>query len=188
MFVGHFPESYESSYERRAFRSGEDATPLGATTRRQWLVMLGVTGLGTASGFFVGRAGGAVADVPTPPVGPGVEGTPDRGSLEWALWMAEQPDDVLLPAAGDLERVCMRFRQEQRLVPGFVRVIEIVLRSELPEADVAGACAVRSLARLARFDLVQQWRERILGRADLVETRETLERIESRLSRQRRGR
>jgi len=78
---------------------------------------------------------------------------PRRGSLAWALAMAEASDTELVLASGDLEMVSAQHRREVRLVPVFERLFDITLGQDLEHADVAGACAVRSLARLGQPQL-----------------------------------
>lgn len=175
MHSGRFPERYSPAYDKNG--PSEYPPPAAQMSRRQWFVaVLGGTTMASVTGYVVVQtlSGEVGAGSERIPVGP-----PQRGSLDWALWMAERPDDELLPAAGDMERVCMRFREEQRLVPGFVRVLEIALKSDAPEADTAGACAIRSLRRLGRFDLVGTRRDRILEREAFTEMNDTLTQLEN---------
>lgn len=94
----------------------------------------------------------------------------ERGTVAWALAMLSRPEEELLSAAGDLERVSMRHR-DARLVPCFQRLLDVATASAEDHADEAGACAVRSLARLERVDLLRAASERLVERTDRPLTR-----------------
>ena len=96
---------------------------------------------------------------------------------QWAVALQYATDVELIAAAGDLEMVSSRFRSDRRLVPCFVRLLDIVLGGSHSDGDAAGACAVRSLHRLGRADLVQAQRSAVARRPDLAATQRAVERI-----------
>jgi len=86
-----------------------------------------------------------------------------RGTLAWALEMRDRPDSDLLSAAGDLERVSMNHRNAAALIEVFERLLDLALVSNDEHADVAGSCAIRSLARLGRPDIARRQGAEITG-------------------------
>lgn len=96
---------------------------------------------------------------------------------EWAVALQYATVDELISAAGDLEMVSSRFRSDHRLVPCFVRLLDVVLGGRHPDGDVAGACAVRSLHRLGRADLVRAQRSALVLRPDLTATQRAVENV-----------
>jgi hypothetical protein len=96
--------------------------------------------------------------------------------VEWALWIQRAPDDQLLAAAGELERVRMRTRGDPRLVPAFVRLFEVALASGDATADQAGGIAVRCLHRLGATHLLRSSGPRVRERTDRPLMSEELDR------------
>lgn len=151
-------------YRRDPSRPQHALLARSAWTRRTFLV-LGL-GLTTGAGYLLGRRAAnrpGEASASEPPAA--------RGSLLWALAMQGAPAADLLAAAGDLERVSLRHRSAVELVPVFVRILELVLTSTRPEADAAGACAVRSLVRLGRLDRANAFESELARHAELAQTR-----------------
>jgi hypothetical protein len=166
MHQGRFPRSHTNEFEPRSVPRAALVEP--TLDRRRWLLLIGAS-LAAGTGSWMARPvlGSSAAPAPIADAADGADAS--YGTLEWALALERQPDHVLLQAAGDLERVSMRF-PDARLVPRFVRLLEVVLTSAAPEADVAGACAVRSLDRLGRLDLALRARARIAVHPALPET------------------
>lgn len=106
---------------------------------------------------------------------------PAHGSLDWAWTMLDAPDEELLQAAGDLERVSARHRGEDGLIPIFERLLDVALRTPGAASDLAGACAARSLLRHGQALLVDERSFDIEARPELTETSRTLDRVRRRL-------
>ncbi len=168
MHKGHFPARYVPGGAQSA-PSGPlgprllDDLP-GATdtqSRRAWLLGLGAflcTSAVAAITVFQNRGVGIAqtnANANTSP--------PRRGTLAWALAMGAASDTELVLASGDLEMISAQHRREVRLVPVFERLLDITLGQNLEHADVAGACAVRSLARLGQPQLALRRQEALTG-------------------------
>lgn len=166
MHKGHFPPRYVPGGAHSVPRS-----PLGPRlldelpakdelrSRRAWLVGMGALLCSSAVAAFTifrnQRASVPVIPAPPPP--------PQRGTLAWALAMNAASDSELVSASGDLEMVSAEHRREIGLVPVFERLLDITLRQDLEHADVAGACAVRSLARLGHPNLALRRQGAITG-------------------------
>ena len=183
MHQGSFPPTSVAS--TRDYRRGRwqptdlEPTASPGLDRRQWLFSAAgvVLGAGAALGW-TGLRGGAVAagapGAPAPAARPAEE--PLRpGTLPWALSMVDAPFDELVKWSGDLDRVSMRHRDDPRLVPCFERLLEGVLERRAEHVDAAGACAVRSLARMGRTDVIEVHLRGILARKHLQETRAAAE-------------
>ncbi len=100
---------------------------------------------------------------------------PRRGTLDWALALADADPGVLLPAAGDLERVAARQSGDQRLIPVFCRVLDLALLSNAGFADSAAACALRSLVLFRATDQVEARRGGIMQRREFEQANRELE-------------
>jgi hypothetical protein len=155
MHKGHFPARYVPG-GRLGPRLLDDLPDKEETcSRRAWLVGLGALICTGAVGFSIFRnRSTTVAAAPSPP---------RRGTLAWALAMRDASDSELVSASGDLEMVSAKHRREKRLVPVFERLLDITLRQDLDHADVAGACAVRSLARLGYPNLALRRQAALTG-------------------------
>lgn len=141
MHKGHFPARYVPGGRLGPRLLDELPTKERTYSRRAWLVGLGaLVCTGAVAGFSVFRKQSRRVVAATRP--------PRRGTLAWAFAMGDASDSELVSASGDLEMVSARYRREVRLVPVFERLLDITLRQDLEHADIAGACAVRSLARL----------------------------------------
>jgi len=164
MHKGRFPAGYVPGSAQSAPRSpfgprllDDMADAPDVSTRRAWLAGVGAFLCASAVAtitMFRNRALAAPASTVSPP---------QRKTLAWALTMANASDEELVLASGDLEMVSAQHRREQRLVPLFERLLDIALGQELEHADVAGACAVRSLARLGRPELALRRQETVQG-------------------------
>jgi len=162
MRFGHFPLSYAAGRSHLRAAARRISTDQGAGWTRRGL-LAGLVGFATGAGAVsVWRGGSARAE----PLAQPRSGDVVRGTVEWALWMLTQPPEDMLSAAGDLERVSMRWRSDGRLVPCFQRLLDLALGYDVPYVDQAGACAVRSLGRLGRADLVNAAAPRVEARAD----------------------
>lgn len=152
MRTGCFPSSHESPADNYA--RGEwpvsmldgDAALATPSTRRQWLLGIGCFALG---GLATVALGGLVAGK-----------TPGQPA-DWLDEMLSLPAPQLLPRAGDYERRSRQHDDDARIVPAFTRLLEIAATSSAPEADVAAACAVRSLAKLGGLPTVAAWQPRL---------------------------
>jgi len=194
MYQGRFPTElpHDPPPYRRRYAAVEHLDPT-AQGRRRVVLGLGVFVFGSLAGGAIARwvsggtgavdASGRADGDPREPETPGSAATDSkdapapRGSIEWALGLLDVPDEELLAAAGDLERVSAKHRREPSLVPCFRRLLDVSLRCRLPEADMAAACAIRSLQRLGRPDLVRDRGSDIARRSDLVQAAEAFERV-----------
>ncbi len=170
MHKGHFPARYVPGKAQSAPPGPLGPRLLddlpGATdtrSRRAWLVGLGAflcTSAVAAITVFQNRG---VAGAQTNTNANTNTTPPRRGTLAWALAMGAASDTELVLASGDLEMVSAQHRREVRLVPVFERLLDITLGRDLEHADVAGACAVRSLARLGQPQLALRRQEALTG-------------------------
>ena len=171
MHNGRFPAAPPASltsapYEPAAWSAAE-LDPEGAprTDRRQWLLAMGgvlfggvvATGAGLLSGRLELSGSAAAGREPVVPRA-GLPPVPD-----WAEQMLVVPEDELIRMAGDYERMSRQHLGDARLAAGFERLLRVAARSMRAEADLAASCAVRSLAKLDRIDIVEAWLPR-LGR------------------------
>lgn len=154
MHSGRFQTSVDPSHGAPSARRAVLDEPV--LSRRHLAGALLCLGAGAVAGFRF-RAGPTAADDTR--AGPGTEDPPTRrADLAWALSMAARSDRDLLEAAGDLEMVGVRHRDDRRLIAVFDRLLDAALGStdvDLLVLDVAGACAVRSLGRLGADALVE---------------------------------
>jgi hypothetical protein len=166
MHQGRFPEScppapgHTLSYARGPWTHAElDPDQPARIGRRQWLVAVSGVCAGLALAPAWSLLGGAGSQ--PGPAGGSTEAPPAPGARSapaWTLALLDAPHQELVAAAGDLERVS--FCADPRLVPVFERLLDAILAAPGPEADQAGPCAVRSLGRLGRLDLVAARRAR----------------------------
>lgn len=146
MHKGHFPARYVPGGRLGPRLLDELPGKEETYSRRAWLVGLAaLVCTGAVAGFTAFRNRTTTVAASSVP--------PRRGTLAWALAMKDASDSELVSASGDLEMVSAKHRRELRLVPVFERLLDITLRQDLEHADVAGACAVRSLARLGHPSL-----------------------------------
>ncbi|MHC4079551.1 MAG: hypothetical protein ACYST0_14050 [Planctomycetota bacterium] len=189
MHEGRFPARYVSGGARSAQRSAAGpqllddlAITASSQTRRAWLLGLGaflctsaVAAVTVMGNRKPANAKGTAEPNAGPKAGPKAD-PPQRGTLAWALALDDASDEQLVLASGDLEMVSARHRSEVGLVPVFERLLDITLRQDLEHADVAGACAVRSLARLGYPQLALRRQAATDGR-DRPETRTALDSV-----------
>jgi hypothetical protein len=142
------------------------------TTRRSWLLGVGAV-LCTSAMATVAVFGNRK---------PTKIQTPQRGTLAWALAMGDATDAQLVLASGDLEMVSAQHRTEECLVPVFIRLLDVTLDRDLDleHADVAGACAVRSLARLGHPQAALRRQGAITSNASRPETHLALDGVRRR--------
>ena len=86
---------------------------------------------------------------------------PAHGSLDWAWTILDAPDEELLQAAGDLERVSARHRDEDGLIPIFERLLDVALRTPGAASEIArSASSVVSsppaASRVSRFVMLRR--------------------------------
>jgi hypothetical protein len=185
MHFGALPRDYEPGRSYRNKITGSEAglsNEPGAMSRRSLLglapLALGfIGGAASSVGLFevLGTSKGSDAPVPT------TNSTPvEPGSVEWALWIGEAPEALLLESAGELERVRLRSRGDQRLVPLFARLLKVALASDEPTADQAGAIAVRCLDRLDADHHLLVLGRRVLAREDRPATIAELKEVQRR--------
>lgn len=75
----------------------------------------------------------------------------------WVREMLTVDEATLMSRAGDYERWSRQILSDRRITPGFVRLLEVASRVRSSISDPACACAVRTLAKLERFDLIREW-------------------------------
>ncbi len=168
MHKGRFPARYVPGETRLCDpRIPNGAPDHGPQTRRSWLLGVGAL-LCTSAVAAVGMWGNRKPTRIQPP---------RRGTLAWALAMGDATDAQLVLASGDLEMVSAQHRSDTRLLPVFERLLNIALDrdQDLEYADVAGACAIRSLARLGHPQVAMRRQEAITNRANRPETRMALD-------------
>lgn len=110
----------------------------------------------------------------------------EEGLPSWASEMKSMDDETLLLMAGEFERRSARHRKDSEAAPGFERLLSLALSSRRREADMAAACAIRSLQRLGRTDLVAIWADDVRRQPQLSEANQELEDILDRALRKRR--
>ena len=173
MHQGAFPDPHSPRCTPEPYAPGrwrpEDLDPDAPPrrSRRDWLLAAAglLAGL-CASPWLPWPRGGAAAGRESNAAPAAAGRTAPRGTLEWALGATAWPAAELLAAAGDLERVATRYRSECHLVAVFERLLDVALQSQAEEAGMAGACALRSLGRLGRADLVREVEPRVAERTD----------------------
>lgn len=160
-------------------------------SRRAVLAGLGGLVIGSLGGSFLlgGRVG--PQSVGTPRSGGSASlaasnAAAREGMPAWAADMLSMDAQSLLLAAGEFERRSARHREDRPAAAGFERLLAVALASRQREADMAASCAIRSLQRLGRTDLVAIWAPDIRQRADLIEANGELADILDRALRQRR--
>lgn len=155
----------------------------GWTRRRLAAVGIGSAVAGFGAWGYLERVQGADRRGPArrPPREP--DAALQRGTLPWALAQLDAEPDVLLPAAGDLERVAARHAREVRLVPVFARLLDVALVANVPFADAAAACAVRALDLLAAASLLVPRRHALAARAEFTQTRKEFDYVLGHLAR-----
>jgi hypothetical protein len=152
-----------------------------------WLLGALGLGAGTTLSVWLSRGGESVVRPGGAGAGPRAPEDTQRGTVEWTIALLSADAETLLADAGDVERVTMRHRREPRLVPVLERILGVAVASSLPDADVAGACAVRSLARLDQGEALARSAAAIMARTDLLLTNEALAEHRARLERRRPG-
>ncbi|MEM7204288.1 MAG: hypothetical protein AAF628_28775 [Planctomycetota bacterium] len=172
MLYGEFPPNPRPAPIFELRPAAPEEPPAPASNRREWLIGAGALALG-GTAMAVWDRGGAHAFA-GPPLDRTAMAAAPRGSVEWALSLLLEPPTTLLLEAGDIERVSMLARDDQRLAPCLQRVIDVALSEEAPLADHAGVSAVRALARLRRDDLLQAAESRVEARADRPAMQEAL--------------
>lgn len=186
MHFGEFPIDYRPGRDHLAFDLAP-RLPAASLSRRSLLfavpavagVLIGGGGVAALSGW-VGASAGTVR----PPQPGEIDGDRvERGTLAWALWVRRGPADGFLSAAGDLERVRMAHPRAAELIAVFEDLLDLSLRSAAQHADLAGAIAVRSLARLDSTARLLRDAERIGRRDDRPETVRALQRARVRAER-----
>jgi len=99
--------------------------------------------------------------------------TPDLDSLpDWAREMLTGPEDHVLKMAGNYEMAAARDLDDLRLVPCFERLLDLAIDSRAEIADIAGACAARTLERFGRADHISRRLGAILAHKNLPMTTE----------------
>ncbi|MBK8974417.1 MAG: hypothetical protein IPM29_00680 [Planctomycetes bacterium] len=180
MLQGRFPDPDQLAARPACDAPADSTSPASAVSRRTLLTALGafVAGAiaGSTSAWFGARAAtgstksGGTAPAPTAPVDAGAS-PPPRGTLAWVRALHDADDDELIAAAGDLERARARYRSEPALfVPLFERILVTARERTGPVADMAAACALRSLGRLGRHARAIELSAPLTGRPDLPDT------------------
>ena len=105
---------------------------------------------------------------------------------DWAQPMLAMEATALIARAGEFERASARHREDRGAAPGFERLLSLALQSRNREADMAAACALRSLQRLGHPDVVAIWADPVRARPDMREANSELEDILTRALHQRR--
>ena len=154
MHHGTFPSrpvadlSNPAPYTRSAplLNEPEPAVQRGVDRRT---AIIGVLGLGLgAAGLraWQGASGVSFADER--------ESQPARPT--WIAEMLELDPDKLIERAGDFERRSRRANDPSCIV-GFERLLQVASKSRHEYAALATACALRTLGRFDRSDLVETW-------------------------------
>lgn len=160
MHTGHFPVLPPDPHP--AYRPGDwsrqeldpDTPRLG---RRQWILGVGCLLVGAAVPTGIGIA---ARSSPAHRSSPPDQASVDRagaGLPGWVREMLRAPEHLLLERAGEYEMKSCQHAGDRRCAVGFERLLELTRRSRHPGRGIAAACAVRSLARLDRIDLVETW-------------------------------
>ena len=142
--------------------AGSAATSSGdaLTSRRALFAGLGGVALGLAASKL-----GSLAQLP--------ESAQATAPLpDWAQDMLRLPEPELVRLAGEFERKSMRFQGARELGACFERLYVAARHSRRPEAGMAAACAVRSLERVGRLDLLDDLLPDLLRRRDWEEALE----------------
>jgi hypothetical protein len=142
------PNQPEPTYSRGEWPTAMldgDFTPAAPGTRRQLLLGIGCFALGGLAALAWGSFGGTTLARPA----------------DWLDDMLSLPEPQLLIRAGDYERRSRQHGEDARIVPAFTRLLEVAAASGAPQADVAAACAVRTLAKLGGLSTVATWQDRL---------------------------
>ncbi len=208
MIFGIFPDPRDSSC-----LAGQSLTPASGklerdpihASRRALLFGLGGLALGSLSGSLFLRSGhepstsrsargasrdgeglppGPVSNLDDDPLAPSSVSREEMPS--WAVDMLSLDAVTLIRMAGEFERRSARHREDHAAALGFERLLSVALSSRAQEADMAAACALRSIKRLGRSDLVAIWADDVRLRSDFAEANRELADILDRALRQRR--
>lgn len=63
---------------------------------------------------------------------------------------------ALVQRAGDYERMSRRYLDHD-LTAGFQRLLEAATRADRAVRDAASCCAIRTLGKLERYDVIRSW-------------------------------
>lgn len=92
----------------------------------------------------------------------------------WVRRMLALPAADLVRQAGEFERLSLRDPPGPRAGEAFERLLALAIARGGPLGDAAAACALRSLERIGRLDLVAAWVSGLRARRDLPEARREL--------------
>lgn len=165
MHQGRFERPAAGSYRRGTWPEDSLEPPrLPTTTRRGFLLSaLGVLSFGAGIGFAAGWLSGrrsveAGSGAPERHAATGAVG----GLPDWAQEMLRVDAETLLQRAGDYERLSRR-ELDHDLSPCFERLLDVASAASPHIGDSASACALRTLGKLGRHDLVDAWAARGLA-------------------------
>ncbi|MCA8970887.1 MAG: hypothetical protein KDC95_13920, partial [Planctomycetes bacterium] len=138
-----------------------DTRPVGRRAILLW--GLGAACAGVGIGYASGRFGVVAATTARSEAGGTAEGEGDvhapSGLLPAPPFVQEMltiDEAVLVQRAGDYERMSRRYLDHD-LAAGFERLLDAATRAERGVRDAASCCAIRTLGKLERYDVIRAW-------------------------------